>query len=148
MICFSAFCEDLAAYHLKLEIVDTPYQALSGLLHNHLTQGVWRSCHYPGWTKDHHQCLTPIDPLSEDEEGASSEYDEPQKADLVHMAGSLTTKLQHLDLSSRGIGGVTRAYTQIGQFSMKETECGEGKAAFEDYLDITLSIGNDTVSIH
>jgi len=64
------------------------------------------------------------------------------------MAGSLTTKLQHLDLSSRGVGGVIRTYMQISQFSMKEMERGEGKAAFEDYLDIALSIGNDTVFIH
>jgi hypothetical protein len=34
-----------------------------------------------------------------------------------------------LDLDSRGGG-----YAQINQFSMKETECGESKVTFEDYL--------------
>jgi len=40
---------------------------------------------------------------------------------------------------------VTRASTQINQFSMKETEHGEGKVAFEDSLHAALSIRNDTV---
>jgi hypothetical protein len=47
--------------------------------------------------------------------------------------------------SGGGFDGGTRAYTQISQFSMKEMERGEGKAAFEDYLHVALSIRNNTV---
>jgi len=117
MISFSTHRADLTVHHLQYDIVDPQYRPSKALLEDHLRQGVWQFCRYPGWTKaGDHQCLTPLDPLSEDVEGLYSDYDEPQEA-----------------------------YAQINQFSMREMECGEGKAAFEDYLHIALSIRNSTV---
>ena len=88
-------------YHLKWDMVDEKYRGLTRLLDDHLAQGVWQCCRYPGWTNDDHQHLTPLNPVSEDVEG-SSEYDEPQEEEPVHTAGSLAAKLQCLDLSSGG----------------------------------------------
>ena len=114
---FSAKRQDLTAYHLQQDIVDPQYRPHSRLLIDHLAQGVWKCCRYPGSTHG--------DPLS----------------DPVHTATSLTT----MGLDSGEFDEVTRAYRQISQFSMKETERGEGKAAFEDYLHVALSIRNNTV---
>ena len=143
MISFSPKRQDLTAYHLQKDIVDLQYRPHFRLLTDHLTQGVWKCCRYPGSTHGGLPSQIQLDPLSEDVEGSLFEYDESQEGDPMHTATSLTT----MGLDSRGFDGVTRAYTQISQFNMSETERGEGKAAFEDYLQVALSMRNNTIPI-
>lgn len=148
VISFSVGREDLAACHLQVDLVDSQYRPIPHLLTDHLAQGVLRCCLYPGWTHDdqQQQPLTRLDPLVEDAEGMFPEFDESQGGDPVHTAAALAAKLQSLDLDSRGgLDEVSGAYAHIGQFSMEERERGEGKIAFEDYLRVALSIGNETV---
>jgi hypothetical protein len=145
VISFSVGREDFTACHLKGDLVDLQYRPIPQLLTDHLAQGVWRFCLHPEWKLGNQQPQTSLDRLDETREGISLEYDEPLEGDPVHEVASLATKLQRLDLYSRGgLDEVTRAYVQISQFSMKETERGEGKIAFEDYLHSVLSIRNDT----
>jgi hypothetical protein len=80
--------------------VDPQYRPIPRLLTDHLAQGVWRCCLYPGWKHGTQQLPTRLDPLAEDIEGMFSECDEPREGDPVHTVASLTAKLQRLDLDS------------------------------------------------
>ena len=144
MISFSVGREDLAGCHLKVDLVDTLYRPLPELLTDHLTQGVWQCCLFPGWKHDNQQLLGPLDFVPEAIEGMFN--NEPQEDDPADPAASLVTRLHHLNLETQGgPGRTTRAYSQMKRFSMKEREYGEGKSAFERYLAASLSVRNDTV---
>jgi hypothetical protein len=118
--------------------VDERYRPLPELLTDHLAQGVWRYCLFPGWKPDNQQLSGAVDFVSEATEGISPEDDECQDYDSADSA-DLTDRLQELNLETRaGPSGTTRAYAQIVQFSMKEREYGEGKAAFENYLAASI----------
>jgi hypothetical protein len=60
VISFSEHRMGLTMYHLKWDMVDEKYRALTRLLDDHLAQGVWQCCRYPGWTNDDHRHLTPL----------------------------------------------------------------------------------------
>ncbi len=136
MISFSVGCEDLAERHLKVDQVDPQYRPLPELLIDHLAQCVWRCCLFPGWKHgDQHLHFG-----TQGTEGVS-----PDEA-VEDPAAALTARLQQLDLHSRGgRDGISGAREQLGQFSMKEMEYGEGKYAFEGYLAAALSPGNDSI---
>lgn len=139
MISFSVGREDLAGCHLKVDLVGEQYRPLPELLTDHLAQGVWRRCLFPGWKYDNQQLLGTLDFVTEAIVGISPEDDELQDHDPADPA-SLTDRLHRLNLETRGgPSGTTRAYAQIEQFSMKEREYGEGKSAFESYLAASLS---------
>lgn len=144
VISFSEGREDLAGCHLKIDLVDTLYRPLPELLTDHLTQGVWRCCVFPGWKHDNQQLPGSLDLVPEAIEGMFD--DESQEDDPADTAASLAVRLRQLDLESRGgRGGMPRAYAPMEQFSMKQREYGKGKAAFEGYLAASLSVWNDTV---
>jgi hypothetical protein len=72
-----------------------------------------------------------LNPLAEDMERTSSGYDEHQGGDPVHRHTPAASfpKMPPLDLDS---DEETGACTPVNQFSMKETERGEGTVALED----------------
>ena len=148
MISFSEGREDLAACHLKVDQVDSQFRPLPELLLDHLAQGVWRCCLFPGWKHGGQQFLSQLDFVTEDMEETFFEDNECREDEPADPANLLTARLRRLGLDSQGgIGGVTGAYTQIDQFSMKERECGQGKAAFEDYLRAALWNQNDNAPV-
>jgi hypothetical protein len=144
VVSFSEGREELAGCHLKVDLVGEQYRPVPELLTDHLTQGVWRHCIFPRWKADNQQHSGTLDSVSESTEGISPEDYEPQDFDLADPT-PLTDRPDQLNLESRrGRSGMTRAYAQIEQFSMKEREYGEGKSAFESYLATSLS-RNETV---
>jgi hypothetical protein len=146
VISFYVGREDLAACYLKVDQLDPQHRPLPELLIDHLAQGVWRCCLFPGWKSGGQQLPARLDFVTECIEGISPEDDEPQEDEPADPAASLTAKLQRLGLDSKGgFSGVTGEYEQIDKFSKKERERGQGKAAFEDYIRAALSISNDTV---
>ena len=137
MISFSTGREDLAECHLEINLVDSQYRPLPALLMDHLAQGVWRCCLFPGWKHGHQQHLADLDFIIE--ERMFAEDYEPQDDDPADPATVLAARQQHLDLD-RMMG----AGAQLEQRSMKEWESGKGKSYFENYLDAALSIGGYT----
>jgi hypothetical protein len=95
MISFSVGREDLAGCHLKVDLVDMLYRPLPELLTDHLTQGVWQCCLFPGWKHENQQLLGPLDLVPE-----AIEDDEYQEDDLANPAASFVTQLHHLNLKS------------------------------------------------
>jgi hypothetical protein len=89
----------LAGRHLKLDQVDPQYRPLRELLLDHLAQGVWRYCLFPGWTPGDQQHLVSLDLVPEDINDIFPGNDESQEDDL---AIDLATGLKSLGLSSRG----------------------------------------------
>jgi len=54
--------------------------------------------------------------------------------------------MKHLTLDSGGRSEqLTMARAQVDQYGLKDREHGEGKAAFENYLEITLSVKGDSI---
>ncbi len=138
MISFSVGRKHLAEYHLQDGGLDKKYRPHPELLTDHLAQGVWRHCLFPGWRFDNQQPWGPLDFVTEAIERTSPEDDELQDHDPADPA-SLTDRVHQLNLETQGPSGTTSAYAQIEQFSMKEREYGEGKSAFESYLAASLS---------
>ena len=140
MISFSPGRKGLAKLHLQTDQVGKPHGPLPQLLTDHLMQGVWHCCVYPGFI---YGAQIDLDSLTEDMEKVSFEDDGPQEGGPVHKTASLTAIVQRSDHGSGGgLNKVTRAYAQIHQFSVEEMECGEGKVAFEGYLHTALSTRN------
>jgi hypothetical protein len=127
VISFSVGREDLSKCHLKVDQVEPRYRPLPRLLIDHLGQGVWRYCLFPGSKHGNQQLQACLDYVTEDMEemfpGDDDQEDEP-----MDPAAFFATQLQ--------------------QFSMKEIEHGEGKSAFESYLDAALSVRNDAILAH
>ena len=68
MISFSVGREDLAECHLKVDQVDPQYRPLPELPIDHLAQGVWWCCLFPGWIRGDRQLLA-LDFVTEDIDG-------------------------------------------------------------------------------
>jgi len=81
VISFSVGREDLAEYHLMEGLVGKQYQPLPELLTDHLTQGVWQHCLFPGWRFDNQQLLGTLNFVTEAIEGISPEDDKLQDHD-------------------------------------------------------------------
>ncbi|KAH9969241.1 hypothetical protein BJV74DRAFT_799381 [Russula compacta] len=69
VISFSDGHKDLAGCHLKIDLVDTLYCPLPELLTDHLMQGVWQCCVFPGWKHNNQQLLGSLDLVPEAIEG-------------------------------------------------------------------------------
>jgi hypothetical protein len=144
VISFSKGRAELAERHLKLPNVDLQYP-LPELLRDHLAQGVWRHCLYPGW-QQYRSRRDGLDSVPEEIEETSSEDHEPQEGESADPASSLAGRMQRLNIDSQGgHHRMMRQRAQIEQFSMKEREHGEGKFAFESYLVAALSARDNTI---
>jgi len=81
VISFSVGRADLAEYHLMEGLVGKQYRPLPELLTDHLAQGVWQHCLFPGWRLDNQQLLGTLDFVTEAIEGISPEDDKLQDHD-------------------------------------------------------------------
>lgn len=89
MISFSSGREDLTKYHLETNQVDLRYRPLPELLIDHLAQGGWRCCLFPGWKPGNLQ-QADLDLITE--EGMIAEED--NLADQwEHGKGNLTLRI-------------------------------------------------------
>ncbi|KAI0270930.1 hypothetical protein BGY98DRAFT_1189831 [Russula aff. rugulosa BPL654] len=90
--------KEFAACHLQVDLVDSQYRPIPQLLTDHLAQGVWANCVYPGWEDGDQQLPARLNPLAEDMERTSSGYDERQEGG--HTPTASFPKMPPLDLDS------------------------------------------------
>lgn len=136
MISFSPGRKDLTDCHLETNQVDPRYCPLPELLSDHLAQGFWRCCLFPGW-KPGNQQQADLGFITE--EGMIAADYAPQEDDLIDPGSPLVTRLQQLDLNR-----MAGADAQFEQQTTKQWEHGKGKSYLEDYLDAALSVGGCT----
>jgi hypothetical protein len=116
--------------------VDSKYRPLSQLLTDHLAQGVWKCCLFPGWKSSNQQHLAHLRHIAE-EEVSNADYELQEDDFDADPANVLSARLQHLVLDQLRTGG---GGAQFEQRSVKRWESGNGKSYFEKYLDAALSV--------
>jgi hypothetical protein len=125
---------DLASCHLNVNHLSHQFRPLPVLLLDHLLQGVYLWCLFPESQHSSRQHADELGPVAEGFETPLSPKDDDD--DIVDLVDCISDRLT-LNLDSSA-GGKKEALDDLHQYD--ETGHGLGKAAFEKYLEMALSV--------